>query len=247
MLKVEELSKTFHNQKDPLLTLDNISLTIEKGEFISILGPSGCGKSTLLDIIAGIKKPSKGRVMYGGREIIGEIGYSAYMPQSDVLLPWRTVLENAALPLEIKGESKKQAKKQAIPLFKTFGLKGFENHYPFMLSGGMRQRASFLRTLLNKKDLLLLDEPFGKLDAITRLELQQWLMDICSSLKLTVLFITHDIDEAIFLSDRVYIMSARPGKVMKELTVPFSRPRSVEITGEAEFAELKRDMIKILK
>lgn len=247
MLKVEEVSKTFRNQKERLLTLDDISLTIEKGEFISIVGPSGCGKSTLLDIIAGIIQPSSGKVIYEGREIAGEIGYSAYMPQSDVLLPWRTVLENAALPLEIKGESKKQAKEQAIPLFKTFGLKGFENHYPFMLSGGMRQRASFLRTLLNKKDLLLLDEPFGKLDAITRLELQQWLMDICASLKLTVLLITHDIDEAIFLSDRVYIMSARPGKVLKELRVPLPRPRSVDITGDAKFAELKREMIKILQ
>ncbi|MCD7035868.1 ABC transporter ATP-binding protein [Metabacillus sp. GX 13764] len=247
MLSLEDVSKTYKQQKDSITAVQRTDLTVKKGEFVSLIGPSGCGKSTILDIAAGLIPPTEGKVLFEGKDITGKVGYSAYMPQADVLLPWRTILENAVLSLEMKGIKKKEAKEKAAPLMELFGLKGFENHYPFMLSGGMRQRVSFLRTILYEKEMLLLDEPFGKLDAITRLNLQEWLLGICSQLNLTVLFITHDIDEAIYLSDRIYVMSKRPGKVIKEAKVPFGRPRTADVMAEREFGELKRELIGVLR
>ncbi|PLR65962.1 ABC transporter ATP-binding protein [Bacillus sp. UMB0893] len=243
MLILSQLSKTYSDNLKVVLPTD---LTVRKGEFVSIIGPSGCGKSTLLDIIAGINKPSGGSVHYNGEDITNKTGLVGYMPQSDVLFPWRTVLDNVILPLEVQGNGKADAREKARGLFLKFGLAGFEDHYPFMLSGGMRQRANFLRAFLNNKELLLLDEPFGKLDAMTRLELQKWFIRICEETEQTVVFITHDIDEAIFLSDKIYIFSPRPGRIIEVVNVEFSRPRSDELFTSSEFALLKRNLLDVL-
>lgn len=243
MLTLSKISKYYSDNLQVVLPTD---LTVRKGEFVSIVGPSGCGKSTLLDIIAGINKPSGGSVHYNGEDITNKTGLVSYMPQSDVLFPWRTVLDNVILPLEVQGSGKAEAREKARVLFPKFGLAGFEDHYPFMLSGGMRQRANFLRAYLNSKELLLLDEPFGKLDAMTRLELQKWFIRICEETEQTVVFITHDIDEAIFLSDKIYIFSPRPGHVIKEVHVELSRPRSDELFTTSEFAILKRELLDVL-
>ncbi|MGG4489803.1 ABC transporter ATP-binding protein [Metabacillus idriensis] len=243
MLTLSQISKSYSEDQHVLLPTD---FTVKKGEFVSIIGPSGCGKSTLLDIIAGINKPANGTVHYNGEEITNKTGLIGYMPQSDVLFPWRTVMDNVILPLEIEGIGKEEARSQARGLFPKFGLAGFENHYPSMLSGGMRQRANFLRAYLNNKDLLLLDEPFGKLDAMTRLELQKWFIQICEDTGQTVIFITHDIDEAIFLSDRILILSPRPGRIIEEVSVEFTRPRTDDLFTSMKFASLKRRLLDLL-
>ncbi|MGM0922213.1 MAG: ABC transporter ATP-binding protein [Bacillota bacterium] len=243
MLTLSQISKSYSGDQHVLMPTD---LNVKKGEFVSIIGPSGCGKSTLLDIIAGINKPTKGRVKYNGEDITNKTGLVGYMPQSDVLFPWRTVLDNVILPLEIQGAGRDEARNQARGLFPKFGLAGYEDHYPFMLSGGMRQRANFLRAYLNNKDLLLLDEPFGKLDAMTRLELQKWFIQICEETDQTVIFITHDMDEAIFLSDRIFILSPRPGCIIEEVDVEFTRPRKENLITSSEFALLKRRLLDVL-
>lgn len=243
MLTLSQISKSYSEDQHVLLPID---LTVKKGEFVSIIGPSGCGKSTLLDIIAGINKPTNGTVHYNGEEITNRTGLVGYMPQSDVLFPWRTVLDNVVLPLEIQGSGKEEARIQARGLFQKFGLAGYEDHYPFMLSGGMRQRANFLRAYLNNKELLLLDEPFGKLDAMTRLELQKWFIQICEETGQTVIFITHDMDEAIFLSDRIFILSPRPGRIIEEVSVEFTRPRTDDLFTSMKFASLKRRLLDVL-
>ncbi|MCM3597904.1 ABC transporter ATP-binding protein [Metabacillus idriensis] len=243
MLSLSRISKSYTEDQHVLLPTD---LNVKKGEFVSIIGPSGCGKSTLLDIIAGINKPTNGTVHYNGEEITNRTGLVGYMPQSDVLFPWRTVLDNVILPLEIQGSGKEEARNQARGLFPKFGLEGYEDHYPFMLSGGMRQRANFLRAYLNNKELLLLDEPFGKLDAMTRLELQKWFIQICEETGQTVIFITHDMDEAIFLSDRIFILSPRPGRIIEEVSVEFTRPRTDDLFTNMKFASLKRRLLDVL-
>lgn len=204
-LEIKNSSKIFRKDNKDFYALKDTSLQIKEGSFVSIIGPSGCGKSTLFNIIAGLIKPSTGEVLLDGKDIVGKNGYVGYMLQKDLLLPWRTIMHNVILGLEIKGISKKEAISQAAPLLERYGLGGFENHYPDELSGGMRQRAALLRTLLYDQDIILLDEPFGALDAQTRLLMQEWLLQIWVDFKKTILFITHDIDEAIFLSDDIYI------------------------------------------
>ncbi|WP_347709260.1 ABC transporter ATP-binding protein [Bacillus sp. FJAT-47783] len=246
MLEVQHLFKQYQQKNRPLHVLKHINIRIEKGEFVTIIGPSGCGKSTLLNIVAGLEQPTSGKVYLENEDIVGQTGHVALMPQNDVLFPWRTILDNVILPLEIQGVSKKEAKEMAIALFSKFGLKGFEHDFPFMLSGGMRQRANFLRTFLSQKSLMLLDEPFAKLDALTRAELQKWLLYICEEKELTILLITHDIDEAILLSDRVYVMSPRPGEIVKEVKVSIPRPRSPEQFSTPEWLQLKQELISQL-
>ncbi|SES89967.1 ABC-type nitrate/sulfonate/bicarbonate transport system, ATPase component [Natronincola peptidivorans] len=241
-LEIIEVTKYF----DALYTLENISLSLEKNQFISILGPSGSGKSTLFNIIAGIEKADHGKILIEGRDYTGKPGRVSYMHQKDLLLPWKTILENVSMPLIIKGTEKKDAKKQAEPYFHLFGLEGFENHYPHQLSGGMRQRAALLRTYLFSQDIMLLDEPFGGLDAITKRKMQQWLLSVLEDLKASILFITHDIDEAIFLSDRIYILSERPAKIKEIVDVTIPRPRDhTTFTCEA-FVRLKEKILAIL-
>ena len=214
--KVEVRGLCFRYQRRPLL--ENVSLYAAEGEFVSLLGASGCGKSTLLNLLAGIERPDAGELLADGQPITGPSGHFAYMPQNDLLFPWKTILDNACLYGQIHGE-KKQAREKALALFPAFGLQGYENAYPSELSGGMRQRAAFLRTALCSADVLLLDEPFGALDVISRGEMQDWLLSVKTSLNRTVLLVTHDVDEAIYLSDRIYVLGGTPTGVSREVAV----------------------------
>lgn len=243
VLEVEKLNKNFDN----IEVLDEIDLYIKKGEFVSIVGPSGCGKSTLFKIITGLEKKYSGRVRIEGIEARDYSKPIAYMPQKDLLLPWRTLYENAKLPLEVAKVKKENYRGRIQPLIDEFGLKGFENRYPRELSGGMRQRGALLRTFLIGSDLMLLDEPFGALDAITRMDMQEWLLDIWSKHNHSILFITHDIDEALFLSDRVYVMTGRPGKISLEIEVDEARPRRREVLFDEKYMNHKKEILKVLK
>lgn len=210
-LCVENLSISFDKQ----LILNHIDFQIRQGEFVALLGPSGCGKSTILNILAGLLSKETGIIKVDNQEIKGLSDHFAYMPQSDLLLPWKTILDNVTLYGQINHDSK--AKENALKEFKTFGLDGYQNSYPDQLSGGMRQRAAFLRTALCKADILLLDEPFGALDVITRNDMQDWLLDLRKQYNRTTLLVTHDIDEALFLADRILILSHRPASILKEI------------------------------
>lgn len=205
---------------DKLFTLDDISLTVDCQEFVVILGPSGCGKSTLLNIISGLITPDKGRIELGGEDWTGRTGRISYMQQKDLLLPHKNIINNVCIPLLIKGMPKKDAHQYALKYLQDFGLNGFENYYPQQLSGGMRQRAALLRTYLFTSDIMLLDEPFAGLDAITRRKMQLWLKELCNNYQPSVLFVTHDIDEALLLADAIYVLSPRPAKVQLNIKVP---------------------------
>lgn len=212
---VENISKTMDN----LQVIANISLSVKNAEFVVVLGPSGCGKSTLFHIISGLIMPDIGRIYINGSDWTGKTGQVGYMQQKDLLLPSKNVLTNIAIPLLLKGEEPKLAYKKVRENLADFGLKGFENYYPRELSGGMRQRAALLRTFMFTKDILLLDEPFASLDAITRRKMHLWLKDLCISYNSAVLFITHDIDEAVMLADRIYVLSNRPASVKTEFNL----------------------------
>ena len=189
---------------------------MQEKEFIAIIGPSGCGKSTLLNILAGVLKPECGEVYVEGKRVEGVSSHFAYMPQSDLLLPWKTILDNVMLYGTLHGK-KQEARKVALTEFPVFGLQGYENAYPDELSGGMRQRAAFLRTALCSADIMLLDEPFGALDVITRNEMQDWLQKLRSELGRTTLLVTHDIDEALYLADRIVVIGGHPASVTREI------------------------------
>lgn len=245
-LSVSGVSKSYFYRKEETPALLDIAIAIEKGEFVSLIGPSGCGKSTLLEIIAGLIRPDSGVIMLEDRNINGQPGFVSYMPQDDTLMPWRTIMENVILPLEIQNISKEEATREAISYFDLFGISHYENKRPFMLSGGMRQRAAFLRTFLGRKEILLLDEPFAKLDALTRLKMQKWLLDIWSHFGTSVLMVTHDIEEAVWMSDRVYVMSAAPGRIIAEKKIPFPRPRIPHIRVQSDFLEIKTELTVLL-
>ncbi len=241
-LEVRGLSAVY----EALPILDSLSLTVAEGEFVSIVGPSGCGKSTLFHHIAGTMLPEQGQVLVDGEDLTGRAGRASYMHQKDLLMPWKRVVDNIALPLLLKGASKAAAREQALEYFELFGLTGFEKAYPYQLSGGMRQRAALLRTYLCGSDLLLLDEPFGGLDAITRARLQDWLLELLARLDVAVLFITHDIEEALYLSDRIYVLSDRPARILREITPHFDRPRDRDLMTDRTFVRLKRDIHQLL-
>jgi putative hydroxymethylpyrimidine transport system ATP-binding protein len=217
-----------------------VSLVAGPGEFVSVIGPSGCGKSTLFAILAGLDQPSSGEVHFGATPVADRLGASAYMPQHDGLLEWRRVIDNVTLPLELSGARRRDARLRAQPLLERFGLGEFARSWPWQLSGGMRQRAAFLRTVISEPSRLLLDEPFGALDGITRADLQVWLTGVWGEFHSTVLLITHDVAEAVFLSDRVYVMGPRPGRVVAELAVDLPRPRRIEVQETAAFLDLER-------
>ena len=221
LISVRNIKKSFGS----LHTLEDVSLDLYKNQFVSILGPSGCGKSTLFDIISGLEVPDVGTVFIDGLDYNGRTGRVSYMHQKDLLFPWNNILDNVSLPLRIKGIKKKDARSEASKHFADFGLEGFEDNYPVQLSGGMRQRAALLRTYLFSEDIMLLDEPFGSLDAITRRKMQVWLLEIWKKIGASILFITHDIDEAIFLSDRIYLLSKRPASVREIFDIDIKRPR----------------------
>jgi ABC-type nitrate/sulfonate/bicarbonate transport system ATPase subunit len=225
--------------------LAGVGLHVQAHEVMAIVGPSGCGKSTLLELVAGLQEPDAGAVSVAGfRDAAARRAACAYMPQRDLLLPWRDALGNAALALECEGVPRREARRRAEPLFERFGLAEFERSRPDELSGGMRQRVSFLRTLLPGRPVLLLDEPFGALDAITRLDMQEWLAGALTGEPRTVLLVTHDVDEAVYLADRVAVLSPRPGRVVDEFEVELARPRSVT---DPALVELKARALEALR
>ena len=234
-LEIDNVSVTFHGEGRSVPALREVSMDVLPEEFVTIIGPSGSGKSTLFNVIAGLLQPEGGSIRIDGETVADRTGSVAYMPQRDLLLPWRTVLDNVILPLEIQGANLGEAREQARELMPRFGLEGFDGYYPQVLSGGMRQRAAFLRTVLSGRETLLLDEPFGALDALTRRQLQDWLLDLQRSLRRTILFITHDVEEAVYLGDRVVVLSARPGRVAKVLKVELPRPRHQRMVGDPAF------------
>jgi NitT/TauT family transport system ATP-binding protein len=245
-LDVRMVSKTFKRDGRAVRALDSVSLTIPEGRLVSLIGPSGCGKSTLFNVIAGLLRPTTGEVLANGKSIVGRPGQVAYMLQKGLLLPWRTIIDNIILAAEVRGVSKRESIARAQPLVERYGLSGFEQHYPHELSGGMRQRASLLRTMLYDRDVVLLDEPFGALDAQTRLLMQSWLLQVWSDLGKTILFVTHDIDEAVFLSDEIYVFTARPGRIKAHIQVRLPRPRDQDAMTSTSFMGLKRQLLGLL-
>lgn len=224
-LELIDIVKRFGSGRSAVTALDGVTLRAAPGEFVVLIGPSGCGKTTLLEIAAGLQIPDAGAVRLDGASIAGRTGLIGYMPQRDLLLPWRTLLQNAVLGADARGEPRAAALARARSLLPVFGLTGFENAYPSALSGGMRQRTAFLRTVLLDSPVLALDEPFGALDALTRREMQAWLAEIWSDLRTTIFLVTHDVSEALFLADRIVVLSPRPGRVCDEWTIDLPRPR----------------------
>jgi ABC-type nitrate/sulfonate/bicarbonate transport system ATPase subunit len=241
--------RNIQHRFDEMVALSDVSLTIHRHERLGIVGPSGCGKSTLLSVIAGLIQPDEGSVQIDDAATPRErLRRCALMPQRDLLLPWRTAIDNAAIALENRGMRRAEARERARPLFERFGLAEFEDRMPAQLSGGMRQRVAFLRTLMAEKDVLLLDEPFAALDSITRSAMQEWLLSALEQEPRTVLLVTHDVDEAILLTHRVVVMSARPGRVVRTLDTDLSRDRPRrEIVTSPEFAELKESALEALE
>ena len=233
-LEVTGLARSFGGKR----VLDDISFHVCEGELVTLLGPSGCGKSTIMNILTGLLEADGGEV-----SVRGKIGY---MQQKDLLLPWKTCLENVTLPEILAGTGKEEAEARALPYFKSFMLEGCEHSYPGQMSGGMRQRASLLRTFLTSADVLLLDEPFGAVDSITRGRLQQWLAQVSRELKLTILLITHDIEEAILLSDRILVLSDKPATVRDEIAVGMIAVDKKERLLDPESLELKRRILEDL-
>ncbi|GJD64434.1 ABC transporter ATP-binding protein [Methylobacterium frigidaeris] len=246
LIELKGVDKTF----GPVKALSGLSARVGRGEFVTVVGPSGCGKSTLFNIVAGLEEPDPGGALrFEGRSCHAAdlLGRVSFMPQRDLLLPWRTVIDNAILALEIEGRPRKEARAEALRMLPEFGLAGFEAQYPHQLSGGMRQRVALMRTFLFERDLMLLDEPFGALDALTRTLMQRWLLDVWQRHRRTILFITHDVDEAIFLGDRVLVMTARPGAVKLEQRIDLPRPRRPDLVTAPEFIRLKRTLLEAIE
>jgi ABC-type nitrate/sulfonate/bicarbonate transport system ATPase subunit len=247
-LRAVGLGKVFGSGERAVQALAGLDLEVAEGEFVSVIGPSGCGKSTLFNILAGLEEPSAGALELDGARCSasGLLGRVGYMPQRDLLMPWRTILDNTILGLEVAGAGRAEARRQALELFPDFGLAGFDRRRPGELSGGMRQRAALLRTFLAGREVILLDEPFGALDSLTRAGMQQWLLQVWEEYRKTILLITHDVDEALFLSDRVYVLSPRPGRVVLSLEVDLPRPRAYELITSEPFVERKQLLLERL-
>ncbi len=245
-VELRGVSKAFRVDGRVVQALEDVSLAAGAGEFVTLIGPSGCGKSTLFNIICGLLEPDAGEIWLDGEKATRRAGRLGYMPQRDLLLPWRSVLDNAILGPEIAGQSRAAARDEARALLPLFGLDGFEAVYPAALSGGMRQRAALLRTFLCHRDVMLLDEPFGALDALTRAELQTWLVGVWERFRHTVLFVTHDVEEAVFLSDRVVVLTRRPGRVQAVLDVALPRPRLRDLVTTPAFADRKARLLDAL-
>ena len=224
--------------------LADISLSVRPGEFVSILGPSGAGKSTILQMLTGAVSYDAGDMLFDGSPLALRDNPFAFMPQRDALMPWRRIIDNATLGLEVQGMNRKAARAVVRPLLDEFGLAGFERHYPAQLSGGMRQRAGLLRTVVQERSMLLLDEPFGALDALTRARMQRWLAEMWTRHRWTVLLITHDVREAVLLSDKIYLLSPRPARIVRQLDVPLEHPRPA--SGSPAIAAIEADILHTL-
>lgn len=226
--------------------IEDINIELHDNELVCLLGSSGGGKTTLFNVISGLRTPQKGKVLLDGEDITGQPGHISYMLQKNLLLPYRTIEDNVALPLIIKGEKKKEARKKAGEFFDEFGLSGTQKKYPSQLSGGMRQRAALLRTYMFSKDVALLDEPFSALDTLTKSDMHRWYLDVMDKIHLSTLFITHDIDEAILLSDRIYLLTGKPGKITEEIVIKEPKPRRKDFNLTEEFLEYKKQIIEKL-
>ncbi|PFP25872.1 ABC transporter ATP-binding protein [Bacillus sp. AFS073361] len=236
MLSIQGLSYSFEKEK-PIF--QGLTLDVRRGEFVSVIGTSGSGKSTLFKLVTGLLEPNQGDILFDGQKTGKRLGRVGYMPQKDLLLPWKTVLENVLLPLEITKERKQARLPEIKEWLARFGLAEYESSYPSELSGGMKQRVAFLRTLMTGKELLLLDEPFGALDSMTKRKMHKWLLGLWGELQKTVLFITHDLEEAILLSDRVYVLQDTG---IKELKVNLPRPRSSQLIYQSEFLTMRKEL-----
>jgi len=241
-VEIDGVGKIYQSSDGPVTALGSVSLDVKEGEFVSLLGPSGCGKTTLLRMIAGLEEPTSGHIHLHGRGLDG----LGFVFQRDVLLNWRTILENVLLPIDFKNKKPKAYTEKASQLLATFGLKGFENKRPWELSGGMRQRAAICRALIDDPELLLMDEPFGALDALTRDELNVELQSLWQKTRKTAIFVTHSISEAVFLSDRVVVISDKPGRIVEVVEIDYPRPRSLEIREEQKFGRYSRHLRSVL-
>lgn len=242
LLDLSAVVKTFGDQ----VVLSATDLAVTEGSFVSIVGPSGCGKSTLFNIISGLLAPDAGEVTLEGRNVRGATGHVGYMLQKDLLVPWRSVEDNITMAARLTRRVTQADREEARLVAQRYGLGDYLDHYPQALSGGMRQRVAFMRTLVAHHPLLLLDEPFGALDAQTRLDMQLWLLDVWHESGRTVLFITHDVDEAIFLSDRIIVMSPRPGRIVADIANPLARPRDVDVLTHPDFVAIKSQVLRLL-
>ncbi|MBR5773448.1 MAG: ABC transporter ATP-binding protein [Clostridia bacterium] len=242
-LEVKGISKSFDGKP----VLQNVSIELNEGEIVCLLGVSGVGKTTLFNIISGLMQPDSGTVLLDGRDVTNTPGYISYMLQKDLLLPYRTVEDNVALPLLLRGVKKSEARRQVASMLSQFGLEGTQKKYPAQLSGGMRQRAALLRTYMFSHDVALLDEPFSALDMLTKGTMHKWYLDVMGNIKLSTLFITHDIDEAIVLADRIYLLSGSPGEIIGEIKMNYPKPRRDDFNLTDEFMEYKRIIISMLK
>ena len=242
ILKASNITKSFDNEK----IVDNINIELKKSEIISLLGVSGVGKTTLFNILSGLILPDNGNVLLQGEDITGRPGKISYMLQKDLLLPHKKIIDNVSLPLVIKGIKKREAREKVQPIFEQFGLEGCQNKYPCQLSGGMRQRAAFFRTYMSSCKVALLDEPFSALDTITKSNMHKWYIEMTNKLDISTIFITHDIDEAIYLSDRIYVLSGKPGVIKAEMCVKGKKPRDEDFSFTEEYMEYKKQIIKSL-
>ncbi|MDR1629816.1 MAG: ABC transporter ATP-binding protein [Oscillospiraceae bacterium] len=241
-LTVKNINKAFGGKQ----VLEDVSVTLGAGEIVCLLGVSGVGKSTLFNVISGLMPPDGGTVLLDGEDITGKPGRISYMLQKDLLLPYRTIEDNIALPLVIKGMGKKEARKQAGGHFEAFGLAGTEKKYPSQLSGGMRQRAALLRTYLFSSGVALLDEPFSALDNLTKTAMHKWYLDVMEQIRLSTLYITHDIDEAIVLSDRIYLLTGAPGRITEEIVIKEPRRERADFSLTGEFLAYKKQILEKL-
>ncbi|UNK21172.1 ABC transporter ATP-binding protein [Paenibacillus sp. N3/727] len=247
VLEARGITKSFRDRKQEVRVLDGLSLAVQPRQFVSIIGPSGSGKSTLFHIIGGLTAPDAGSIWMDSADVTGQKGLIAYMPQQPALFPWRTVEDNVLLPRELAGMPKVQALEETRLWIERAGLTGFEKAYPHTLSGGMQQRTAFLRAMMSPQEVMCLDEPFSALDALTRSDMQRWLLDIWEEHRRSVLMITHHIEEALLLSDTVYVMSSRPASILQKIEVPFPRPRRENILSDPAFLDLKHEISAMMR
>ena len=243
VLEVKGVSKSFDGEE----IIRGITLKLNEGEIVSLLGVSGGGKTTLFNLIAGLTTPDEGNIYLQGEEVTGKPGNVSYMLQKDLLLPYRTILDNVALPLTVRGMKKSEAREKAAGYFEEFGLAGSEMKYPSEVSGGMKQRAALLRTYLFSEKVALLDEPFSALDMLTKASVHEWYLDVMEKIRLSTLFITHDIDEAILLSDRIYLLTGKPGTLTKEIVIKEPKPRKKDFNLSENFLQYKKEIISHLE